>query len=51
MMFEIQVLTWDRHKNVAGLNQLMVISFSYDRNFLHNSYSYMIATKYINGGR
>jgi hypothetical protein len=24
MMLEIQVLAWDRHKNVAGLNQLIV---------------------------
>jgi hypothetical protein len=23
MTVEIQVLAWDRHKNVAGLNQLM----------------------------
>jgi hypothetical protein len=23
MMLEIQVLAWDRHKHVAGLNQLM----------------------------
>jgi len=23
MAFEIQVLVWDRHKNVAGLNRLM----------------------------
>ena len=23
MTLEIQVLAWDRHKNVAGLNQLM----------------------------
>ena len=22
-MFEIQILAWDRHKNVAGLNQFM----------------------------
>ena len=23
MMLEIQVLAWDRHKNVVGLNRLM----------------------------
>jgi hypothetical protein len=23
MTFEIKVLAWDRHKNVAGLNRLM----------------------------
>jgi hypothetical protein len=34
MAFEIQVLVWDRHKNVAGLNQLIRSSPSLNWTFI-----------------
>jgi len=37
MMLEIQVLTWDRHKNVVGLNRLMGSQSSCLHNWISNS--------------
>jgi hypothetical protein len=37
MLMEIQVLPWDRHKNVAGLNQLIVFGLAWGEARTHKS--------------
>ena len=39
--FEIQVLTWDKHKNVAGLNRLMRFLLSSLNKWISNSNTHM----------
>jgi len=41
MMLEIQVLAWDRHKDVAGLNRLMGSHPSPHDNWISNSNTYI----------
>jgi hypothetical protein len=41
MMLEIQVLAWDRHKDVAGLNRLMGSQPSPLDNWISNSNIYI----------
>jgi hypothetical protein len=41
MVLEIQVLAWDRHKKVAGLNQLMGTQISPIDNWISNGNTYI----------
>jgi hypothetical protein len=41
MTLEIQVLAWDRHKNVTGLNWLMGIPTSLLDNWISNDNTYI----------
>jgi hypothetical protein len=42
MTLEIQVLTWDRYRNVAGLNRLMEYQPSLLENWISNSNIYIL---------